>query len=158
MKSFRKACRGQKGFTLIELLVVIIILGVLAAVVTLAVTRFIGKGNLESANAELVTVQAAIESAFADANASEFDDASYAWTGDLGYESDDYFVGQHHGHSLRDDADAQVQGHLYRKAGRRGHECRSFWRFSSEWLGSHQDRMDYPERCWRRVGKVYPIV
>ena len=29
MKSFRKACRGQKGFTLIELLVVIIILGVL---------------------------------------------------------------------------------------------------------------------------------
>ncbi len=83
MKSLRKACRGQKGFTLIELLVVIIILGVLAAVVTLAVTRFIGKGTLESANAELVTVQAAVESALADANASQFDDASYDWTGDL---------------------------------------------------------------------------
>jgi prepilin-type N-terminal cleavage/methylation domain-containing protein len=83
MKSFRKACRGQKGFTLIELLVVIIILGVLAAVVTLAVTRFIGKGTLESANAELVTVQAAVESCLADANAAQFDDASYDWTGDL---------------------------------------------------------------------------
>jgi prepilin-type N-terminal cleavage/methylation domain-containing protein len=75
MKSFRKACRGEKGFTLIELLVVIIILGVLAAVVTLAVTRFIGKGKLESANAELVTVQTAIEAALADGNASGFIDA-----------------------------------------------------------------------------------
>jgi prepilin-type N-terminal cleavage/methylation domain-containing protein len=83
MKNFRKACRGQKGFTLIELLVVIIILGVLAAVVTLAVTRFIGKGTLESANAELVTVQAAVESALAEANASAFDGtANYAWNGD----------------------------------------------------------------------------
>jgi prepilin-type N-terminal cleavage/methylation domain-containing protein len=82
MKNFRKACRGQKGFTLIELLVVIIILGVLAAVVTLAVTRFIGKGTLESANAELVTVQAAVESALAEANATAFD-AQTAWTGTL---------------------------------------------------------------------------
>jgi prepilin-type N-terminal cleavage/methylation domain-containing protein len=85
MKNFRKACRGQKGFTLIELLVVIIILGVLAAVVTLAVTRFIGKGTLESANAELVTVQAAVESALAEANATKFDGvANYDWDGTLG--------------------------------------------------------------------------
>jgi prepilin-type N-terminal cleavage/methylation domain-containing protein len=85
MKSLRKACRGQKGFTLIELLVVIIILGVLAAVVTLAVTRFIGKGTLESANAELVTVQAAVEAALAEGNSASFDGvANYAWTGDLG--------------------------------------------------------------------------
>lgn len=82
MKSLRKACRGQKGFTLIELLVVIIILGVLAAVVTLAVTRFIGKGTLESANAELVTVQTAIEACLAEANAPQFDDATYSWNGD----------------------------------------------------------------------------
>ncbi len=69
---------------MIELLVVIIILGVLAAVVTLAVTRFIGKGTLESANAELVTVQAAVEACLADANASAFDDADgYEWTGTL---------------------------------------------------------------------------
>jgi prepilin-type N-terminal cleavage/methylation domain-containing protein len=82
MKSFRKMCRGEKGFTLIELLVVIIILGVLAAVVTLAVTRFIGKGVLESANAELVTVQAAIESALAEGNSGSFD-AATTWTGTL---------------------------------------------------------------------------
>ncbi len=84
MKNFMKAYRGQKGFTLIELLVVIIILGVLAAVVTLAVTRFIGKGTLESANAELVTVQAATEACLADANASKFDGvANYSWNGNL---------------------------------------------------------------------------
>src|SRR5512136_444109 len=83
MKNIKKAFRGQKGFTLIELLVVIIILGVLAAVVTLAVTRFIGKGTLESANAELVTVQAAVEACLADANASAFDGvANYNWNGD----------------------------------------------------------------------------
>ncbi len=74
MKNIKKAFRGQKGFTLIELLVVIIILGVLAAVVTLAVT----------ANAELVTVQAAVEACLADANASAFDDVDgYEWTGTL---------------------------------------------------------------------------
>jgi prepilin-type N-terminal cleavage/methylation domain-containing protein len=83
MKNFKKACRGQKGFTLIELLVVIIILGVLAAVVTLAVTRFIGKGTLESANAELVTVQAAIEATLAEANSGSFDAAVTDWTGDV---------------------------------------------------------------------------
>ena len=78
MKNIKKAFRGQKGFTLIELLVVIIILGVLAAVVTLAVTRFIGKGKLESANAELVTIQTAIESALADGNA-DGGSASSGW-------------------------------------------------------------------------------
>ncbi len=81
MKSFKRACRGEKGFTLIELLVVIMILGVLAAVVTLAVTRFIGKGTVESANAELVTVQASIEACLADANRGEFV-ATVAWNGD----------------------------------------------------------------------------
>ena len=75
MKSFRKMCRGEKGFTLIELLVVIIILGVLAAVVTLAVTKFIGKGAVESANAEAVTVQAAVESCLGDASAASFTSA-----------------------------------------------------------------------------------
>ena len=83
MKSFRKMCRGEKGFTLIELLVVIIILGVLAAVVTLAVTRFIGKGVLESARAEEVTVVAAVESAMAEANSGTLigNPSLAAWTG-----------------------------------------------------------------------------
>ena len=80
MKSFKKACRGQKGFTLIELLVVIIILGVLAAVVTLAVTRFIGKGVRESANAEAITVDTAVISCMAEVNADELD-AACTWVG-----------------------------------------------------------------------------
>jgi prepilin-type N-terminal cleavage/methylation domain-containing protein len=85
MKNFRKMCRGQKGFTLIELLVVIIILGVLAAVVTLAVTRFIGKGAKESANAEAVTVQAAVEACLGDAAASAFTNVgAIAWDGSVG--------------------------------------------------------------------------
>ena len=71
----------QKGFTLIELLVVIIILGVLAAVVTLAVTRFIGKGTLEAANAELVTVQAAVESAMAEASSGTLEGTLVDWSG-----------------------------------------------------------------------------
>ena len=82
MKNFRKMCRGEKGFTLIELLVVIIILGILAAVVTLAVTRFIGKGTLESANAEAVTLQAAIESALAEGNSATLVNANLVdWAG-----------------------------------------------------------------------------
>jgi prepilin-type N-terminal cleavage/methylation domain-containing protein len=82
MKNFRKMCRGEKGFTLIELLVVIIILGVLAAVVTLAVTRFIGKGTLESANAEAVTVQAAVEAAMGEAGSAILGGSQLgAWSG-----------------------------------------------------------------------------
>jgi prepilin-type N-terminal cleavage/methylation domain-containing protein len=101
MKNFRKACRGEKGFTLIELLVVIIILGVLAAVVTLAVTRFIGKGTLESANAELVTVQAALEACLAESNAAEFtaDSVATPWDGTLGTSP---------GCDTNDDGDADV--------------------------------------------------
>ncbi len=81
MKCFKKACRGEKGFTLIELLVVIMILGVLAAVVTLAVTKFIGKGTLESANAEAVTVQTAVEACLANANRGSFDAPVTGWNG-----------------------------------------------------------------------------
>jgi type IV pilus assembly protein PilA len=51
---------GQKGFTLIELLVVISILGVLAAVVVLNVTKYIGSGKTQAAATELSNVQTAV--------------------------------------------------------------------------------------------------
>jgi type IV pilus assembly protein PilA len=51
---------GEKGFTLIELLVVISILGVLAAVVVLNVTKYIGSGKTQAAATELANVQTAV--------------------------------------------------------------------------------------------------
>lgn len=57
MKIFKT---GEKGFTLIELLVVISILGVLAAVVILNVTKYIGAGAEEAAVTELANVQTAV--------------------------------------------------------------------------------------------------
>jgi len=51
---------GEKGFTLIELLVVISILGVLAAVVIINVTKYMGAGRNEAALTELANVQTAV--------------------------------------------------------------------------------------------------
>ncbi len=51
---------GHKGFTLIELLVVISILGVLAAVVVLNITRYIGAGKEQASATELANVQTAV--------------------------------------------------------------------------------------------------
>jgi prepilin-type N-terminal cleavage/methylation domain-containing protein len=51
---------GEKGFTLIELLVVIGILALLAGVVTLGVTQFIGRGAHEAACTDLHNVQTAV--------------------------------------------------------------------------------------------------
>jgi len=50
---------GEGGFTLIELLVVIGILAALAGVVTLGVTRFIGRGQQEANCTDLHNVQTA---------------------------------------------------------------------------------------------------
>src|SRR4030042_926548 len=55
----RKLIGSQKGFTLIELLVVIGILAALAGVVTLGVTRFIGRGEVEANCTDLHNVQTA---------------------------------------------------------------------------------------------------
>ena len=52
--------RHQGGFTLIEILVVLLILGVIAAIVMLGLSGFLGSGKEESANTEAHQVQSAV--------------------------------------------------------------------------------------------------
>src|SRR3990172_3785315 len=73
MKRLLKGIRHEgKGFTLIELLIVVGILAVLAGVVTLGITQFIGRGRLEAANTELHNVQTAVTGLMADAQIAVF--------------------------------------------------------------------------------------
>src|SRR3990170_4981379 len=58
--------RKEQGFTLIELLVVVGILAALAAILVPNVAKFVGTGQAEGANAELDSVQAAVDAAIAD--------------------------------------------------------------------------------------------
>lgn len=70
LKSLRKLQKGQGGFTLIELLIVILILGVIAAVVVLNVSGFLGRGEKEALCTEGDTVQAAVVAWAADHSAT----------------------------------------------------------------------------------------
>ena len=79
----KKYHKGEGGFTLVELLVVVAILGVIAAVAVLAVTRFMGQGNVEAANTELHQAQTAIAAAMADCGSSTVT-ADTEWNGGAG--------------------------------------------------------------------------
>ena len=83
MKGLRKAYRGERGFTLVELLVVVVILGVLAAVATLAVTKFIGSGNVQAANTEMHNAKTAVAACMYDANKATLT-LHAAWDGTTG--------------------------------------------------------------------------
>jgi len=75
--------KRENGFTLIELLVVIAILGVIAAVVSLNVSNFFGRGEVEAANIELHQVQTAIIAAMAECEGPglNMSDESVWWVG-----------------------------------------------------------------------------
>ncbi len=60
MHNILTAMHSEKGFTLIELLVVIGILALLAGVVTIGVTQFIGRGSHEAACTDYHNIQTAV--------------------------------------------------------------------------------------------------
>lgn len=63
--------KNQKGFTLIELLVVIAILGILAAIVTPAVIKYVNSGDVAAANTEAHLVSTGVIAYMADNKLSE---------------------------------------------------------------------------------------
>ena len=70
--------KQDEGFTLIELLIVIVILGILATVVVFAVSGIRDSGDKSACEAELRTVQTALEAYYAEngtytANATTLD-------------------------------------------------------------------------------------
>ena len=77
-------CRRQGGFTLVELLVVMFVLGTMAAIATLAVTRFMGSGAVEAANSELYQARAAINICMCEAGVNQLDAAVSGWDGSEG--------------------------------------------------------------------------
>jgi len=82
MRSASRTAHGERGFTLIELLVVLVLLGVLSAVATVSVSRFMGSGTAVAANAELRQARTAIGGCMVEAGETQLDiSAPVRWDG-----------------------------------------------------------------------------
>ena len=85
MRSASRTAHGERGFTLVELLVVLVLLGVLSAVATVSVSRFMGSGTAVAANAELRQARTAIGGCMVEAGATQLDaGAPVNWDGSAG--------------------------------------------------------------------------
>jgi len=74
MLNLKKYLRSEKGFTMIEMMVVLIIIAVLIAGGIKFYSGYIGKSRITKATAEISTIQAALDSYYAEKNA--YPDAS----------------------------------------------------------------------------------
>ena len=85
MRGATRTIHNQRGFTLVELLVVMLILGGLASIAVLAITRFLGSGTAEAANTEVHNASAAISCCMLEAGANQLDAvAPVDWDGSEG--------------------------------------------------------------------------
>ena len=108
MKLRERTTNHERGFTLVEMLAVLVILGGLASVVVLAVTRFYGKGTAEAANTEVHNAHAAISSCLVDAGVGQLDtDVPVNWDG-----SDDVVTATSAGGIVYDASDSLRGKHL----------------------------------------------
>ncbi|UCC61299.1 MAG: type II secretion system protein [Dehalococcoidia bacterium] len=77
----------ERGFTLVELLLVVMILGLLAAVVSISVVGLMGKGEEEAYDTDERTIQLAVATFYADDHAYDSDEPSGGWNEASGYDS-----------------------------------------------------------------------
>ena len=82
-RSLAKKRSGEGGFTLIELLIVIVILGILAAIVVLAIGSLKGSSQAAACNSEQKTISTAEDAYFASHDPNVYTDGAGLLTAKL---------------------------------------------------------------------------
>ena len=80
-RAMEKKRSGEGGFTLVELLIVIVILGILAAIVVLAIGGLSGSAQTASCKSGAHTIESAEDALFASSNAPAYGDVADARDG-----------------------------------------------------------------------------
>ncbi|MCU1426088.1 MAG: ral secretion pathway protein [Actinomycetia bacterium] len=79
-RSLEKKRSGQGGFTLVELLIVIVILGILAAIVVLAIGGLKGTSQTQACKSEMQTIETAQDAYFASNGATGYATSAQLYT------------------------------------------------------------------------------